>query len=245
MTPSWVPSSSITRTWLIRIHLVDTQLSAYRRPLLLSCDPCARRRRAQARTPAGAVRRRRIPHAPASDDARGPPPRPGGPPARSHPTPCSWLPSRRRTAAVRDSTSRSPRMTITGTFCSWASPDSCSASGSRSCRPRRAVRGRAAAPTARWPDHGCRSAIGMTSTWNGRAPEREGAPEVLGQDANEPFQRSIDGAVDRHRAFLAAVRVDVPKGRNRSGSITRSAWMVAVCHSRPSASSIWMSILGA
>ena len=31
---------------------------------------------------------------------------------------------------------------------------------------------------------------------------------------------------------------------NRSGSIVRSTWMVAICHSRPSASSMWMSIFG-
>ena len=38
---------------------------------------------------------------------------------------------------------------------------------------------------------------------DGRAPEREGAPEVLDEDADEPFQRAVDGAVDGDGALLA------------------------------------------
>ena len=71
-----------------------------------------------------------------------------------------------------------------------------------------------------------------------RDPQRKRAGEVLDEDADEPLERAVDRAVDCHRPLLLAVLVDVRQRSNRSGSITRSTWIVAICHSRPSASSM-------
>ena len=70
-----------------------------------------------------------------------------------------------------------------------------------------------------------------------RQPEWEGAGEVLDQDADEPLERAVDRAMDGDRALRLAVLVDIGQVE-ALGQHLRSTWIVAICHSRPSASSM-------
>ena len=161
---------------------------------------------------------------------------------------------RRRTAAVRASTSRSPRISMYGTF--WP----CArrilfcirlSESSTSTNRRPAARSSAASSRAgsTW-----RSAIGMTTACTGATHSGNAPREVLHQDPDEPLQRAVDRAVDRHRPLRLPVLVDVgqvePLGQHRRGrpgsspSATRGrgrrrcrcrSWARRTC--RPSASS--------
>ena len=71
-----------------------------------------------------------------------------------------------------------------------------------------------------------------------RQPERERAGEVLDEDADEPLERAVDRAVDGDRPLRLALPRRCSVRSNRSGSIVRSTWIVAICHSRPRASSM-------
>ena len=131
------------------------------------------------------------------------PPRRAGAPGSDQPTRCSCGPSRLRADdAVRASTSRSPRTSMYGTFCSCARRilfcirlSESSTSTTEPARPQHAgqlVGGLVVAVGDRDDDRLHR-----------RAPERERAREVLGEHADEPLERAVDRAVDRDRPLRA------------------------------------------
>ena len=158
--------------------------------------------------------------------------------SQPRPSCCSpWPRPRRRTVACapRSRGRRAPACTAPS---APGRAGSCSASGSTSRRPRPAaprdaedrgeLLGRLDVAVGDRDDHGL----------DRRQPERERAGEVLDEDPDEPLQRAVDRAVDGDRPLLAGRPRRCTCRSNRSGSITRSIWIVAICHSRPSASSM-------
>ena len=115
---------------------------------------------------------------------------------------------------------------------------SCSASGWRSRRPRPAGRATRSTPASSSAASMWRSAMGMTTAWTGREPQRERPREVLDEDADEPLERAVDRAVDGDRPLRLARPRRCRSGRSARAASSRSIWIVAICHSRPSASSM-------
>ena len=157
----------------------------------------------------------------------------------------SLLAPRLRTDAVRASTSRSPRISMYGTF--WP----CArrilfcirlSESSTSTNRTPAARSSAASSLGRLDVAvGDRDDDGLDR----RAPQRERAREVLREDADEPLERARRSRGGSPPAAAAGRARRCSAGRTARAASARSTWIVAVCHSRPSASSIWMSILGA
>ena len=115
---------------------------------------------------------------------------------------------RARGATVRASTSRSPRTSMYGTFCSWARRIlfciRLSESSTSTRRPRARRTPASSSAASMW-----RSAIGMTTAWTGASQSGNAPGEMLDEDADEPLERAVDGAMDGDRALRLAVLVDV------------------------------------
>ena len=134
--------------------------------------------------------------------------------------PCAPPPRGRRARACRAPSAPAPG-------------GSCSACGCPSRRPRRAGRARASTAASSRPASMWRSAMGIDAPPARAPPEREGAGEVLGDDADEALERAVDGAVDGHRALGLAGLVDVVSGRSaRAASPGRPGWSPSATHGR-------------